>query len=80
MHSEIPRLTCTQRSQCLSNQCEFIAGIIEELGPGLEIKYTFDGTEITFEDRVENILNTGKILLKLAYRINGDLHTFRSIL
>jgi hypothetical protein len=40
------------------------------------IEYTFDGTEITFEDRAGNILNTGKILLKLASRINGDLHAF----
>jgi hypothetical protein len=69
-------LTRTQRSQCLSNQCKFIAGIIEELGPGLEIEYTFNGTEITFKDRVGNILNADKILLKLAYQINGDLHTF----
>jgi hypothetical protein len=59
---EIPRLTRAQRSQCLSNQRKFIAGIIEEQGPGLEIEYTFDRTEITFKDRAGNILNTGKIL------------------
>ncbi len=76
MRSEIPRLTHTQRSQCPSNQREFIAGIIEELGLGLEIKYTFKGTEITFKDRAGNILNTGKIILKLAYQINGELHAF----
>ena len=75
-HSEIPRLTRTQRSQCLSNQREFIAGIIEELGPALEIKYTFDGPKIPFEDKAGDLLNTRKILLKLAYHVNGDLHAF----
>jgi hypothetical protein len=66
MRLEIPRLTHAQRSQCLSNQRKFITGIIEELGPGPEIEYNFDGTEITFEHRAGNNLNTGKILIKLA--------------
>ncbi len=57
-------------------QHEFIAGIIEELGPDLEIKYTFDGPKITFEDRAGDLLNTRKILLKLAYQVNGDLQAF----
>jgi hypothetical protein len=76
MHSEIPRLTRAQRSQCLSNQREFIAGIIEELGPNLEVEYTFDGPKIALEDRAGDLLNTRKILLKSAYRINGDLQAF----
>ncbi len=74
--SKIPRLTRAQRSQCLSNQCEFIAGIIEELGPDLEIEYTFDGPKITLKDRAGDLLNTRKILLKLAYQVNGDLQVF----
>ncbi len=74
--SEIPRLTCTQRFQCLSSQREFIAGIIEELGPDLEIEYTFDGPKITFEDRAGDLLHTCKIFQKLAYRVNRDLQAF----
>jgi hypothetical protein len=47
-----------------------------KLRPGLKIKYIFNRTEITFEDRARDLLNTGKILLKLAYQINGDIHAF----
>ncbi len=69
-------LTRTQRFQCLSSQREFIAGIIEELGPDLEIEYTFDGPKITFKDRAGDLLNTHKIFQKLAYRVNRDLQAF----
>ncbi len=65
--SKMPRLTRGQRFQCFSSQREFIAGIIEELGPDLEIEYTFDGPKITFKDRAGDLLNTRKIFLKLAY-------------
>ncbi len=74
--SGIPRLTRAQRFQCLSIQREFIAGIIEELGPDLEIEYTFDEPKITFKDRAGDLLNTRKIFQKLAYRVNGELQVF----
>jgi hypothetical protein len=71
--SKFPRLTRAQSSQCLSNQREFKAGTIEELGPDLEIEYTFDRTKITLKDITGDLLNTSKILPKLAYQVKGRL-------
>jgi hypothetical protein len=74
---EIPRLTHAQRLQCLINRRELIEEIIEELGPDHKIEYTLDWTKITFKDRAEVLLNTEKILLKLAYQTNNkDLLVF----
>jgi hypothetical protein len=75
--SEIPRLTRAQRLSCISTQRAFISSIIEELGPHIKIEYTFDGTDPEpAEGFAKDLLNTSKIILKLAYHFLGDLHSF----
>jgi hypothetical protein len=50
---------------------------MEELGPRIQIKYTFDGTNPEpFEEFSEDLLSTSKLILKLAYHFLGDLHFF----
>jgi hypothetical protein len=82
--SSLHQSKCTQKYQGLpvlkdfsaSSINELIREIIEELGSGHEIKYTFDRTNVTFKDKAEVLLNTELILLKLAYQNNNNLLAF----
>jgi len=72
MRSEVPRLTRSQRLQCFINQRQIIEEIIEQEGPDIEIEFTFDKTNVTFEERAAVLLETKQLLLKLAYQVNGE--------
>jgi hypothetical protein len=40
--------------------------------PDIEIEFTFDKTNVTFEERAAVLLETKQLLLKLAYQVNGE--------
>ncbi len=77
--SKIPRLTHAQRLNCLRVQREFIQEIInnEDLGPRLEIAFFFDSSDPTPSvDFAEDLINESQIILKLVFRLSGDLYAY----
>ena len=75
----MPRLARTQRLNCLRVQREFIQEIIDnkDLGPSLKIAFFFDSSNPTPSvDLAEDLINKSHIILKLAFRLSGDLYTY----
>lgn len=72
-------MTRAQKSNCLIKQRIFIQELIddEDLGPRLEIEYLAEpGGSITFEDIAEDLINTSKIILKLAFSWFGETRAY----
>jgi hypothetical protein len=77
--SEIPRLTRAQQLNCLRVQREFIQELIDnkDLGPRDKIAFFFDSSDpAPSVDFVEDLLKESHIILKLAFRLSGDLYTY----
>jgi hypothetical protein len=78
--SEIPRLTRAQRLNCLRVQREFFQEIIDnkDLGPCLERAFFFDSSDPTPSvDFADDLINESHIILKLVFRLFGDLYAYR---
>jgi len=78
IRSEIPRLTRAQRFNCLIKQRAFIQELIDDddLGPLLEIEYFADPGLTTSVDLAKDLINTSRIILKLAFSRSGELRAY----
>ncbi len=77
--SEIPRLTRAQRFNCLRVQREFIQELIDDndLSPRDKIAFFFDSSDSTPSvDFAEDLLKESYIILKLAFRLAGDIYAY----
>jgi hypothetical protein len=53
-----------------------LAVIIEDLGPCIEIGYTFGHSDKIWEDTVAALLKSNQIITKFCYWVEGILHAF----
>ena len=78
IRSETPRLTHAQRSNCLIKHRAFIQELIDDddLGSLLEIKYFAEPGLTTLVDLEKDLINTSRIILKLAFSWFGELRAY----